>query len=99
MEFFISREMVSRDGAAKNALDVAQINGLFERSERILRGHKFMRNVTFVGRRGDSAHHAIPLHFLRAIQFMTARDATGMEMSDPIDIFLDGADQVAFHDL
>src|SRR6185369_8992925 len=96
-EFHIARDVSTRM-AAKNALDVAQIDGLFQRGERILGGHKLVRYVTLEVCRGNSAHYAIPLHFLRAVQFVPARDAAGMEMRDPADIFLDGSDQVALHD-
>ena len=48
---------------------------------------------------GDAAHYAVPLDFLGGVEFVAAGDAAGVEVGDPIDIFLDGADQVTFHDL
>ena len=47
----------------------------------------------------DAAHHAVPLDFLSGVKFVAARNAAGVEVADPIDVFLNGADEVAFHDL
>ncbi len=48
---------------------------------------------------GDAAHHAVPLDFLRGVEFVAARNSAGVKVADPVDVFLNGADEVAFHDL
>ena len=39
------------------------------------------------------------LQFLRVVELVAAGDAAGMEVADVLDVFADGADDVAFHDL
>jgi len=48
---------------------------------------------------GDAAHDAVPLDFLGGVEFVAPGNAAGVEMGDAIDVFLDGTDEVAFHDL
>src|SRR6266567_4284313 len=84
---------------AKCDLDVAEIGGLAQGRERVARRDKLVSHVAAeVGGR-DSAHDAVPLDFLGAVEFVAAGNAASVEVSDPIDVFLNGADQIAFHDL
>src|SRR6202158_5472078 len=80
-------------------LDVAKVGGLAEGGELIARGDEFVSDVAAEVCSGDAAHDAVPLNFLGAVEFVAAGNATGVEVGDPIDVFLDGADQVTFHDL
>ena len=80
-------------------LYIAKVGGFLQRSQRIARGNKFVRDVAFVACFGDAAHHAVPLYFLRAVQFVPAGHAAGVEVAHPLNIFLNGGDQIAFHDL
>lgn len=79
--------------------DVAEVDGLPQRSERVASGDEFVSDVALVVGSGDAAHDPIPLDFLSPVEFMAMRNAAGMEVSDPVDIFLNGGDEVAFHDL
>ena len=65
-------------------LDVAEVYRLAQRRERITSGHEFMRHIAPVAGSGDPAHHAIPLHFLSAIQLVAVRDSTGVEVPEPV---------------
>jgi len=90
------KDKIWQDGAG---LDVAEVDGLAEGSERVAGGDEFMGDVAAEVRSGDAAHNAVPLDFLGAVEFVAAGHAAGVKVSDPIDIFLDSADQVTFHDL
>src|SRR5205823_5008216 len=85
--------------AGANKSDVAEIDGLAQGSEWIARGDKFVGDVAAEVGGGDTAHDAVPLDFLGGVEFVAAGNAAGMEVGDPIDVFLDGADEVTFHDL
>src|SRR5690242_6101779 len=85
--------------AERNWSDVAEVSGLAQRSQRIARGDEFMGHVAAEIRSGDSAHDAVPLDFLSAVELVAAGNAAGVEVSDPVDVFLNGADEIAFHDL
>src|ERR1700694_4136677 len=84
------------DGAG---LDVAEVGGLAEGSERVAGGDEFVGDVAAEVCSGDASHNAYPLDFLGVVEFAAAGHAAGVEVGDPIDIFLDGTDQVTFHDL
>ena len=58
-----------------------------------------MGDIAIEPGRENTAHHAVPLHFLRIVQFMPSGYAAGMEMAHPLNILLDRSDKVAFHDL
>src|SRR5450755_260784 len=63
-------------------LDIAKIDGLLQRRQRIVSRNKFVRHVALeIGGR-DAAHHAVPLHFLRPVEFVTMRNSAGVEMRD-----------------
>lgn len=79
--------------------DVAKVHGLAQRSERIARGNKLVRDIAAEICGGDAAHNAVPLDFLGAVQFVAAGNATSVKVSDPIDIFLDRPNEVTLHDL
>src|SRR5713101_7647656 len=81
------------------ALNVAEVDGLAQRCEWVAGGHELVRHIPMVISSGDAPHDAIPLHFLGAIQLVPMRNSTGVEVAEPVNIFLDGADQVPFHDL
>ena len=78
---------------------VAQIYGFAQRGQRIAGGHELVRHVALVTGGGDAAHHSIPLHFLGAVEFMPAGNAAGVEVGQPLNVLLNGRDQVSFHDL
>src|SRR6266853_2793506 len=80
-------------------LDVAGVGSLAKRGERVARGHKLVGDVAAIFGGGDAAHDSIPLHFLGAVELVAARNAASVEVTDPVDIFLDGPDQISFHDL
>src|SRR5467141_1253451 len=90
------KDEIRQDGAG---LDIAEVGGLAEGGERVAAGDEFMGDVAAEVRSGDAAHNPVPLDFLGAVEFVAAGNAAGVEVGDPIDIFLDGADQVTFHDL
>src|SRR5882762_7544853 len=90
------KNKIREDGAG---LDVAEIDGLAEGGERVAAGDELVGDVAAEVRSGDAAHNAVPLDFLGAVEFVAAGNAAGVEVGDPIDVFLDGADQVTFHDL
>src|SRR6266849_7350664 len=79
--------------------DVAEVGGLAEGGERVAGGDEFVGDVAAEVGGGDAAHHAVPLDFLGAVELVAAGNTAGVEVADPIDVFLDGADQVTFHDL
>jgi len=79
--------------------DVAEVGGLAEGSEGVAGGDEFVGDVAAEVGGGDAAHDAVPLDFLGSVEFVAAGNAAGVEVSDPVDVFLDGADEVAFHDL
>ena len=70
-----------------------------QRSERIAGGDEFVGHVPAEVRGGDAAHYSVPLDFLSTVEFVAAGYASGVEVSNPIDVFLNGADEIAFHDL
>ena len=70
-----------------------------QRREWVARGNELVCYVSFEVRCGDSAHHAVPLDFLRAVEFVPAGNSAGVEVAHPFDIFLDGGYEVTFHDL
>jgi hypothetical protein len=72
---------------------------LAEGGKRVAGGDELVGDVAAEVGGGDAAHYAVPLDFLGGVEFVAAGDAAGVEVGDPIDIFLDGADQVTFHDL
>src|ERR1035438_9621782 len=60
---------------------------------------KLMRHISLVICRGDPAHHPIPLHFLRVVQFMPSWYTPGVKVSQPLNVSLDCGDQITFHNL
>ena len=58
-----------------------------------------MREVALVVKIGDGGGDGTPLEFLSVIEFVTARDAAGVEVGNVLNIVANGADDVAFHDL
>src|SRR5437016_13039239 len=86
-------------GRSKSGLDVAEVGGWWGGGEGVAGGGALRGDVASEVGGGDAADHAVPLDFLGGVEFVAARDAAGVEVGDPIDIFLDGADQVTFHDL
>ena len=80
-------------------LNVAEVGGLAQRGERVACGHELVGDVAAEIGGGDAAHDSIPLHFLGAVELVTAGHAAGVEVTDPVNVLLNGADQVTFHDL
>src|SRR5260370_37614282 len=78
---------------------MAKVDGLGEGSEGVERGNEFVGDEAAKVGCGDSTHNAVPLDFLDGVKFMAAGNSAGVEVADPIDVFLDGADEIAFHDL
>src|SRR5580704_7176888 len=70
--------------SCSSLLHIAQIHRFPQRSKWIARGHKLVRYVTLIVGCGDSAHHSIPLHFLRAVEFMPSGNAASVEMCKPL---------------
>src|SRR5439155_1349944 len=87
-----NRSLVSL-GGSKSKSDIAEVSGLAQRSQRIARGHEFVGHVAAEIRGGDAAHNAVPLDFLGAVELVAAGYAAGVEVSDPVDVFLNGADE------
>ena len=81
------------------SLDIAKICRLQQSRVGIAGRNKLVRDVAMEIRGRDSAHDPIPLHFLLIVQFMPAGNAAGVEVPDPLNILLDGVDQIAFHNL
>src|ERR1700722_19270978 len=80
-------------------LNITQIHRLPQRGQRVPRGHELVRHVALEAGRRDPTHHSIPLHFLRTVELMPAGNPTRVEVSKPLNVLLDGANQVSFHDL
>src|SRR6266481_4188958 len=85
--------------SSRSGLDVAEVGGLAEGGNGVAGGEGVVGDVAGDVGGGDAAHYAVPLDFLGGVEFVAAGDAAGVEVGGPIDIFLDGADQVTFHDL
>src|SRR2546423_521881 len=83
----------------KLKLYVAEVDGFAQGGEWIACGDELVCDVASVVGRGDAAHDSVPLYFLSAIKFMAMWNAPGVEVAEPVNIFLNRADQVAFHDL
>src|SRR5260370_35429383 len=81
------------------ALNVAELDGLAQRWERVAGGHKLVRHIPVGISSGDAPHDAIPLHFLGAIQLGPMRNSTGVEVAEPSNLFLNVAAQVPYHTL
>jgi len=92
-------ERKSPQAGGEEESDVAEVGGLAEGSEGVARGDEFVGDVAAEVGGGDATHDAVPLDFLGAVELVAAGNAAGVEMGDPVDILLDGADEVAFHDL
>ena len=58
-----------------------------------------MRHIALEAGRQNAAHHAVPLHFLRIVQFVPSGNASGVEVAQPLDVLLHGAYQGSLHDL
>src|SRR5256884_201848 len=86
-------------GRSKSGLDVAEVGGLAEGGEGVAGGDELVGDVAAEVGGGDAAHDAVPLDFLGGVEFVAAGDPAGVEVGDPIDVFLDGADEVTFHNL
>jgi hypothetical protein len=90
----------SRNAASRRTgiprLDVAEVHSLAKRSQRVARWHELVGDIAAKAGSGDGAHHAIPLHFLGAVELVAAGNAAGVEVADPADVLLDGADQISF---
>src|SRR5258708_4010417 len=96
MPAFIFPETLPR---VESESDVAEVDGLAQGGERVVSWDEFVCDEAAKVGGGDAAHHAVPLDFLGGVKFMAAGNAAGVEVADPIDVFLNSADQVAFHDL
>src|ERR1700686_3678537 len=83
----------------RSALDVAEVDSLAERGERVARGEELVGDVAGEVGGGDAAHYAGPLAFRGAVDCGAAGNAAGVEGGDPVNVFMDSADQVDFHDL
>ncbi len=60
------------------------LDGFSQRGHRIARGDKLVRHKTLEVQVGDGLGHRVPLQFLAAVQFVTSRDAAGMEVPNVI---------------
>ena len=84
----ISRVLCEKWGLSgvHNRLHITQVRRLPQRHQRIAGRHEFMRHITLEARVGDGPHHAVPLNFLRAVEFMAPRNASGMKVPDPLQV-------------
>src|ERR1700733_6640856 len=62
-------------------------------------GYELVRDVALVVKIRDGAGDGVIVQFLAVIDFMPSGDATGMKMSDPVDVVADRTDDIALHDL
>src|SRR6266446_5244654 len=88
-----ARVHFSGNAAARGSeSDIAEVDCLAEGGERVAGGDEFVGDEAAKVGGGDAAHHAVPLNFLGGVKFVTAGNAAGVEVADPIDVFLNGAD-------
>ena len=72
---------------------------MFQSGDRIALGFEFVADVEIVtGLRNGAADPGI-VELLRVVQIVASRIAGGVEVADPADVFTEGPDHVAFHDL
>src|SRR6185295_8777965 len=77
----------------------ASLHGLSQRGEGVARRHELVRHEAGEAGVGDGRGDRAPVQLLRAVQLVAAGHATRMEVGNPLTVFADGADDVAFHDL
>ena len=70
----------------REILNIAEVNCLAQRGQRVLAGNKFMRDKPGEPGGHDTAHHTGPIDLLCIVEFMPAWDAAGMEVTQPLDI-------------
>src|ERR1700760_2254761 len=75
---------------SRTDLHVAEIDGLQQRLFGITGRHEFMCDVTLVAGIDNATHHAIPLHLLRVVEFVTAGYSARMKMPEVLNVFFDG---------
>src|SRR6266850_4483751 len=80
-------------------LHVAEVGGLAGGGGGVAGGDELVGDVAAEVGGGDAAHHAVPLNFLGGVELVAAGNPAGVEVGDPIDVFLDSADEIPFHDL
>src|SRR3954451_6724970 len=95
----LSRPSVTAHGVCLLLLDVADLEGLFERLDRVVGGREFVGEIAVEARRDDCAGDGGVVELLRVVDFVAAGDAGCVEVGQVFLIFLNGSDDVAFHDL
>ena len=79
--------------------DIADFKGAPHSLKDIAFRDELMPDIAVVSQCGYRLHDAAIVEFLVVVKVAPARVASGVEMSNPLDVPLDGADNVALHDL
>src|SRR5207244_12290851 len=77
----------------------ASLHGLSQRGDGVARRRELVRHESGEARVGDGGGDRVPVELLRAVEYVAARYAARVEVSDECRVVADGADDVAFHDL
>ena len=75
------------------------MDGFAEGGEGVAEGDELVGYVAGVAGAEDTAHDGGPFYFLGVVELVAAGDSSGVEVAEPLDVFLDGGDEVAFHNL
>ena len=77
------------------------LDGAGQTPQRIVagRGPEFVRDVSGVAEVGDGLCNEMVVEFLRVVDFVTPRHASGMEVSDPLQVLLNIETDITIHDL
>src|SRR5882724_3453390 len=79
-------------------LHIEDGEGLFERLERVAERRVLVRDISAIAEVGYSTRDAAIVHLLRVVHLVPARIAGRVEVSDPLDIVTNRADDIALHD-
>src|SRR5438067_2300588 len=77
----------------------ADLHGLPERGQRILRRRELVRHKAGKAGIGDRPGDRVPVQLLRVIELVPTRHAPSVEMANVIRMLSNGANHVPFHDL
>ncbi len=83
----------------QNLSDIANFKGSPHRFKDIAFGDELVPDIAIVSQCSNCLHDTAIVEFLVVVKVASARVACGVEVGYPLDILLDGADNVALHDL
>src|SRR6185436_1580360 len=83
----------------KTSLDVAELDSLFQRSQRVPFWNELLADKPFIAGGGNGFHHGGVVKLLSFVDLISAWVAAGMVVTDILMVLLDCANHVTFHDL